>query len=149
MLRHLTDDEVQLYADDKRQCDVNIIQHVHVCEECKARVEVYQLLFKGIDQQPQPSFEFDLSQLVLQQLPAPNTKTSNDKWLTWVFIFIGLALIACTCIYFSEYFNAVLKSFDKTILVYLAIVTALVVIGALFLDMYKRFNKEMKLLDTY
>lgn len=149
MLRHLTDHDVQQYVDDLEQCNKVTVQHVHVCEECRMKVEVYQVLIKGIRQQPQPSFGFDLSKLVLQQLPAPQPKASTDKWVTWIFIFIGIGLITGTSIYFSEYFSALFKNFDITILVYLAIVTAVAVIGALFIDMYKRYNREMKLLDTY
>ena len=31
----------------------------------QAKVEVYKLMIKGIKQQPQPAFDFDLSKMVL------------------------------------------------------------------------------------
>src|SRR5512138_507586 len=119
MLKHLSDDEVQLYVDDKKQCGMEVIQHIHSCEICKARVETYLLLIKGIQQQPQPSFDFDLSELVLSQLPPQPVKTSNDRSLSWIFISIGISLIAGASIYFSGYMSALFKSFGTTIIIYL------------------------------
>lgn len=149
MLKHLTDDEVQLYVDDKKQCGIEIIQHIHSCELCKARSETYQLLIKGIQQQPQPSFDFNLSELVLNQLPPQSIKTSNDRSLSWIFVSIGIALIAGVSIYFSEYMVALFKNFGTTILVYLMVVSAVTIVGVLFLDLYKKYNRQIKLLDTH
>jgi hypothetical protein len=149
MLKHLTDDEVQLYVDDKKQCGIEITQHINSCEICKARLETYQLLIKGIKQQPQYSFDFDLSESVLQQLPQQSIKTSNDRSLSWIFISIGIALVAGVSIYFSEYMSALFKNFGTTILIYLLIVSAVTIIAVLFLDLYKKYNHQIKLFDTY
>lgn len=149
MLKHLTDDEVQLYVADKAQCDLKIVQHIHSCEVCRSRVETYQLLIKGIEQQPQPSFDFNLSELVLNQLPPQSIKTSNDRSLSWIFISIGIALITGASIYFGEYMSALFKSFGTTILVYLMVVSAITIIAFLFIDLYKKYNRQIKLLDAY
>ena len=53
---HLTDDEVQQYVVDRQHCEVKIVEHIHFCEVCRAKVEVYQMMIKGIKQQPQPAF---------------------------------------------------------------------------------------------
>ena len=149
MLKHLTDDEIQLYVDDKKQCGIELTQHINSCETCKARLETYQLVIKGIQQQPQPSFDFNLSELVLSQLPPQSIKASNDKSLSWIFISIGTLLIAGVSIYFSEYMSALFKNFGTTILVYLMAVSAITITGVLFLDLYKKYNRQIKLLDTY
>jgi hypothetical protein len=148
MLRHLTDDEVQLYVDDKQQCGITMIQHVHSCEECKAKVEIYQLIFKGLGQQPQPSFDFNISELVLQQLPSPATKTSNDKLLTWVFITVCVGLVGTGAYFFRDILTTMFKGIAG-IPIYLIAISAITVVALMFVEMYKKNQKEMRVLDLY
>ena len=79
--KHLTDDEVQVYVVDKQNAEIRIIEHIHTCPACRAKVEVYLLLIRDIEQQPRPVFDFDLSATVLRQLPSPQPRAS-DKLLT-------------------------------------------------------------------
>ena len=50
MVKHITDDEVQMYVVERQQCDIRIVEHVHACKECKLKVEIYQSLITGIKQ---------------------------------------------------------------------------------------------------
>lgn len=145
--RHLTDDEVQQYVVDRQHCEMKIVEHMHLCGECKLKAEIYQSVVTGIKQQPQPTFEFDLSGLVVQRLPSPKQKAS-DRLLLWTLIFIGVAFIGI-CIYFFEGSFVYLFEGIAAIFIYLIIITAVIVFGGLFIDMYKKYNKEMKLLDSY
>ena len=145
--RHLTDDEVQQYAADKPNCEKRIAEHIHLCEKCRSKVEVYQLLITGIRQQPKPTFNFNLSQLVVQQLPSPKERT-NDRLLLWVLLFIGIGFIGTIFYYFEGSF-VYLFSGIATIFIYLIIITALTIIAGLFIAMYKKYDSEMKLLDSY
>ena len=147
VIKHLTDDEVQQYAIDKSNCEKRISEHIHLCEECRSKVEVYQLLITGIRQQSQPAFNFNLSELVVQQLPLPKEKT-NDRLLLWVLVFIGIGFIGTIFYYFEGSF-IYLFSGIATIFIYLMIVTALTVIAGLLITMYKKYDTEMKLLDSY
>ena len=144
---HLTDDEVQQYATDKPNCEKRIAEHIHLCEECRSKVEVYQLLITGIMQQPQPAFNFNLSALVVQQLPSPKEKTS-DRLVLWVLLFIGIGFIGTIFYYFEGSF-VYLFSGIAAIFIYLIIITALTVITGLSIAMYKKYDSEMKLLDSY
>ena len=147
VIKHLTDDEVQQYVVDKQHCEVKIVEHIHLCEECRSKVEVYQLLITGIRQQPQPAFNFNLSELVVQQLPSPKVKTS-DRLILWVLLFIGFGFIGTIFYYFEGSF-VYLFSGIATIFIYLMIITALTIITGLFIAMYKKYDTEMKLLDSY
>jgi len=144
--KHLMDDEMQQYAADKRNCEKRIAEHIHVCGECRSKVEVYQLLITGIKQQPQPAFDFDLSKSVLQQLPAPNAKTANDNLLIWLFIFTGISFTGGGLYFFRNYFRYFFEGIE-TILGFLIVVTALTVLAGLSIDMYKKYREEMKVLD--
>ena len=147
VIKHLTDDEVQQYAVDKSNSEKRIGEHIHLCEECRSKVEVYQLLITGIRQQPQPAFNFNLSELVVQQLPSPKEKT-NDRLLLWVLVFIGIGFIGTIFYYFEGSFAYVFSGI-ASIFIYLMIVTALTVIAGLLITMYKKYDTEMKLLDSY
>jgi len=147
VIKHLSDDEVQHYAVDKPNCEKRIAEHIHLCEECRSKVEVYQLLITGIRQQPQPAFNFNLSELVVQQLPAPKEKTS-DSLLLWVLLFIGIGFIGAIFYYFEGSFDYLFRGI-AAIFIYLIIITALTIITGLFIAMYKKYDSEMKLLDSY
>ena len=145
--KHLIDDEVQQYAIDKRGCEKWIAEHIHLCEECRSKVEVYQLLITEIKQQSQPAFDFDLSKMVLQQIPSPKTSTANDNALIWIFGFMGIAFLGGAIYLFQSYFD--LFEGIKTIFIYLIAITAITVLVYLIIEMYKKYQKEMKVLDLY
>ena len=147
VLKHLTDDEVQQFVVDRQNCEVKIVGHIHSCEVCRIKVEVYQLMIKGIKQQLQPAFDFDLSKMVLQQLPSPASKVSNDKLLVWLFVSTGIAFLVGVIYFFQNYFD--LFEGLKTIFIYLIAITAITVLVYLFIDMYKKYRQGMKALDLY
>lgn len=145
--KHLTDEEVQQYAIDKHGCEKRIAEHIHLCEECRTKAEVYQLLITGIKQQPQHAFDFDLSKLVIKQLPSRKAKIANDKALVWIFGFMGIAFLGGAIYLFQSYFYFFEEI--RTIFIYLIGITALTVLVYLLIDMYKKYQKEMKVLDLY
>ncbi|TMI91464.1 MAG: hypothetical protein E6H08_13360 [Bacteroidetes bacterium] len=147
LIKHLTDDEVQQYAVNKSNCEKRIVEHIHLCEECRSKVEVYQLLINGIKQQPQPAFNFDLSKMVLQQLPSPKTSIANDNALIWIFGFMAMAFLGGAIYFFQSYFD--LFESMRTIFIYLIVITAVTVLAYLFIDMYKKYKHGMKVLDLY
>jgi len=147
VIKHLTDDEVQQYVVEKQHCEVKVVEHIHFCEVCRAKVEVYQLMIKEIKQQPQPAFDFDLAKMVMQQLPQAKKKVSNDKLLIWLFVSIGIIFIAGALYFFQSYFE--LFEGLKTIFIYLIGITAVTVLVYLFIDMYKKYRHGMKVLDLY
>jgi hypothetical protein len=145
--KHLIDDELQQYVIDKHRCERRIAEHINFCEECRTKAEFYQLMIAGIRQQPQPVFDFNLSDRVLQQLPLPEEK-ANDSLLLSVLIVIGCVFMG-TAIYYFEGSLVYLFRGVAAIFIYLIIISALTVFGWVFIDMYKKYNKEMKLLDSY
>jgi hypothetical protein len=146
VIKHLTDDEVQQYATDKPICEKRIADHIQFCELCRAKVEVYQLMITGIKQQPQPAFDFNLSEAVLKQLPVPQPKAAGDRLLTWALIFISIGFLAGAAYYFRSYL-AIMFEGVTAILIYLITISAITIITGVGLDMYKKYQKEMKVLD--
>lgn len=145
---HLTDDEVQEYVVDRQHCEIKIVEHVHLCGECKMKAEIYQSLVTGIKQQRKPAFDFDLSAVVLKQLPASGPGTANDQLLTWSFIVLCGGLIAATVYFFRGYLDSMFKGIAG-ISIYLMSISAITVIALLFVEMYNKYKKEMRALDLY
>ena len=145
--KHLTDVEVQQYVVDRQHCEMRIVDHIHVCGDCKLKAEIYQSVVKGITLQPQPTFDFDLSELVVQQLPSPKEKASDSLLLRLLFL-IGMAVIGAGVYFFEGSFVYLFKGVAAS-LIYLIVITAGTVCIGLFIDMYKKYNNEMKLLDSY
>ena len=148
MVKHLTDEEVQLYTIDKKQCAIQVSEHVHLCKECKARVDIYLVLINGIRQQPQPAFDFELAAIVLKQLPAKRPSTANDKLLTWIIIFMCAGFFGTVFYFFRGFLDNMFKGI-ATISVYLILISAVTVIAMLFGEMYRKYKKEMNVLDLY
>jgi hypothetical protein len=147
MVKHLTDDELQQYVVDRQHCEIKIAEHIYICGECRLKAEIYQSLVTGIKQRPQPTFSFDLSALVVQQLPSPR-ELAGDRLLLWLLILIGIAFLG-TGVYFFEGSFVYLFKGIAAIFIYLIIITALTVMTGLFIAMYKKYESEMKLLDSY
>ena len=146
LTKHCTDDELQQYAINKQLVEKGVAEHIHVCEDCRMKVEVYQSLITGIKQQPQPAFDFDLAEIVLEQLPAPKTKLSYDRMLIGVVAFICMTLTGTVLYYFRDYFTYLFDGLT-TILVILIAVSAVTVLAGLYIDMYKKYRREMNVLD--
>jgi len=148
MVKHLTDDEVQQFVLDKLNCKKGTLEHIQFCRDCITRAEVYRVMITGIQQRSQPVFDFDLSAAVLQRLPSPQTKTASEGLLIWILILTGIGMTG-TAIYFFKASFAYLFEGLAWIMVCLIAITAFVILIGLFIDMYKKYEREMKLLDSY
>ena len=148
LTKHLTDDEIQMYALDDQGCEIKIIEHIKLCSQCKAWAEAYQLLFTGIKQQPEPSFNFDLSALVLAQLPSSGAVPSRNNLAVYLFIFIGIVLMGTLFYIFRDY-TITLFAGIASLVIYLILITVLTILAALCFDMYKNYQKKMAALDFY
>ena len=147
IIKHLTDEAVQQYALDSPGCEPKVIEHVQSCEECKLKVEAYQLLFTGIKEQPQPSFDFNLSELVLAQLCSSESRLP-DSFLVYSLAFVVILLAGTLSYVFRGYLLSLFVGISP-LLTYLIATTAIIVLTALGADMYKTYQKKMRLLDFY
>ena len=144
---HLSDVEVQQYVVDRQHCEIRIVDHMRLCGDCKLKAEIYQSLVTGITQQAQPTFSFDLSALVVQQLPTPK-ENASERLLIRLLLCIGIAVIGAGVYFFEGSFVYLFKGVAAS-LIYRIVITAVTVCIGLFIDMYNKYNNEMKLLDSY
>ncbi len=144
---HLTDEEIQQYALDRTAC-IKVIEHIDSCEQCKEKAEAYRLLFAGLQQQPQASFNFNLAELVMEQLPVPTPKPLQENVLIYIFIATGIAITAFTLFYFRKYVAILFESITP-IFIYLSVTACLTLSVVLITDMYKNYKKKIHTLDLY
>lgn len=147
--KHLSDDELQQYALNSADCNSNIAEHVHFCEDCNATVESYRLLFTGISEQEVPAFEFDLSELVVKQLqPQSKTKMLPEEFFIYLLSFV-MIIITGTMLYFFGGYMVELFSGAGNFAVYLTVASVAVLLVFLCVDQYNTYQQKMKAIDSY
>ncbi len=143
---HLSDTEIQQFVLDKPSCGSNIIDHIYVCDSCKAEADTYQLLFSAIQQQERPAFDFDLPGLVLSQIGQPVKSKSSSRILVVLFIFIATSFISVAGWLFRDYFLTMFSGITS-MAIYLTLTVAVTFLLFQGIEMYKKYQKQMDALN--
>lgn len=141
--KHLTDEEIQRFLLDEQQSNNNMTDHLRVCNDCKEKVATYELLFAGIVEQEKPSFEFNLAELVVAQLP--KKQVAADRLPIFLLAFVMILLGGAGYV-FRQYL-ALLFAGIGSLAVYLMIISVFVILLFFCLDMYKNYQRKMQALD--
>jgi hypothetical protein len=136
---HLTDAEIQLYVAEPEMTSDQLKIHIQDCASCQARAANYQLLFRGVHDQAKPQFNFDLSALVLEQLPEPKRVFPWAAIIASVFSFL---LIVLSAAFFWSIMDAVIRSASMVLLAS-AITAAVVILIFQALEMVKNHQKQI------
>jgi hypothetical protein len=147
MTQHLSEAEIQEYVLDKDGCPSSVTSHIRVCETCRASAAAYQSLFTGISQEPSPAFDFDLTSLVMPQLPVTPPKPSPYRFLMYLLI-PALGIAAGIPLYL---FKGELIAIFASVLpmsLYLILLIALSIGIFQCVDMYKRYLKQIHHINT-
>ena len=159
---HLSDDMIQQFALEAQGIDEPSETHIAGCKYCQLRAENYRVLFTRVAQQPPATFDFDISALVLNQLPPAGinrmatlpqptparVRASRGKsTLAIVVACMFLTGAISAALYFmQDYFGDILSGLSIMI-TYLIIITVLLVLGFLVYDEYVKHNKQIDSLD--
>jgi len=82
--KHLSESEIQQYATDKMSCSAQITDHMRNCRSCRDEAATYEMIFSKIKQDSQPAFDFDLSALVMNRLPAERATSNIEKSVLYI-----------------------------------------------------------------
>ena len=147
---HLTDEEIQLYALDRDAADATMTTHIHGCRQCKEKAETYRLLVASLRGQPDESFDFSLTELVMQQLPAPTPGPKREKESVVIYSFIttGAAIIVFALYFFRKYMSSIFESIAP-VFIYLALTAFMTLSVFLVTDIYKKYKMKIHTLDLY
>ncbi|NWJ49431.1 MAG: hypothetical protein HXX14_01070 [Bacteroidetes bacterium] len=143
---HLADIDIQTFVLQKENCDIAIVEHIAQCDSCKMEVEQYKILFEEIKQQEQPIFDFDLSDLVMAQLPQPKPKHMFENTLIYSTVFATIIVMSIVFYFLRNNLLGMVKAITP-IFIYLIITAALSLSIFLCIDMYTKFQKRMNALD--
>ena len=143
---HPYEKELQQYALGKSDSNPEVIAHIESCPDCQAEVSTYQMLFSEIKSQPAAAFDFDLRELVLSKLPKTQTRLSTDD------IIAGFLIVfTCSCIGIPVYVfrKIILNTFIDIppIFIYAIIISTTAILIIEILSLYKKYHKQMHLLN--
>jgi len=145
--KHLSEIDIQQIVLDKEKCSVRVRDHYNLCDECQTEAVQYSLLFAAIKQQESPVFDFDLSEVILKELPVPQPSGRMDKYFVFAILVAAICLAAGTFYFFRIYISGIFTNFSSTS-AYFILTT--VVSAAIILcdDIVSRFNKLSKILNS-
>ena len=146
---HLTDIDIQTFVLQilqKADCDRKIIEHLAHCDDCRLKAEQYQILFEEIKQQEKPIFDFDLSDLVMAQMPQSKPKRLFENAFIYSTVFAAIFVMSLVFYYLRDTLLDMFTAITP-ILIYLIITTVITLSVFLCIDMYTKFQKRMNALN--
>ncbi|HVM88690.1 MAG TPA: hypothetical protein VMT76_10925 [Puia sp.] len=156
MTNHLSEEMIQQYVLDAAIYDADAVSHIHGCELCRSKAEAYQMLFAGIEQQPKPVFDFDLQELVMQQIPQAEPEVSPQRMPVFL---LPVFIMATACIaayfyrtniifYYKKYVLGISTGVSKSVL-YLLTTAALAILIFQSIELYKKYQRKIDDLNFY
>jgi hypothetical protein len=165
---HSSDMELQQYALDPSGCRKESMNHIQACEKCLEEVAAYQMLFAGIKEQPKAAFEFDVSSLVLKQLPKRLPQLESSQLPGFAqgqsvgarkrilgFGFVSLLLVSLSgCVIGISLFlfrKNIWNMFGgvSQLSMYTILGTAAIVVLFRVMNMYRKYQEQMRTLNYY
>ena len=143
---HPYEKELQQYALGKSDSNPEVIAHIESCPDCQAEVSTYQMLFSEIKEEPAAAFDFDLQKLVLSKLPKTQTRLTTDDIIAGF-----LVVFTCSCIGIPVYVfrKIIMNTFIDIppIFIYAIIISTTAILIIEILSLYKKYLKQMHLLN--
>lgn len=88
---HLTEAQLQLYADDAEAIGSHLKEHLAHCSNCQIKLENYRLINGTLKAMPAPAFDFDLAEQVLASV---TVKKAPVAWVPLLAAAVGVLLVA-------------------------------------------------------
>ena len=142
---HPSDIEIQDYMSGDH-FDTVVAEHIFHCEACSLKSAQYASVVTGIKQQSDPLFTFDLTKLVMEQLPAKKGKPFFDKY--FIYLISGVLIFSLPIMIYplKKYFPN-WKTCLTPIMISLIAAAALIISILAFFDMYRNFREKMNVLN--
>ncbi|MEW6196974.1 MAG: hypothetical protein AB1521_17645 [Bacteroidota bacterium] len=90
---HLTDQEIQEFLFGKSTISKDTNDHINSCKECESKIANYKTITESIKAVSNPSFDFDLSGMVMEKLITKKQRTKLSWHLIFSFV-LGLISFA-------------------------------------------------------
>jgi len=139
---HLTEAELQLYADDMEAISLNLREHAAHCPHCQVKLENYRLMNSTLKAMPTPAFDFDLAEQVLASIPV---KKAPVAWVPLLAAITGVLLVAVMTSGYARQIVALFSALPK-VWGYVLIVPALVLLLVQLIASVAEHQRKMHLL---
>lgn len=144
---HPKENEIQNYVLN-RDTNSELVEHILYCKSCSLKAEQYEHLFAEIHHQEIPAFKFNLTKLVMEQLPQPKPKFSVDKYLNQIIVSF-IVMLCFGLLYFLSFLLPNILLNITPILIYLITTVAVCISVAIFLVMFRQHREQMRVIHFY
>jgi hypothetical protein len=141
---HLSEVEIQEYVVNGPAENNGIVKHLQQCSFCSMQVANYKLLFEKLHTTEKPEFDFNLSALVLENLPV---KRKKGAWLSYVAIATTICLSLAVVAFFGNYLVAAFKGLPITLFVTMALPALCILVFQAF-EIIKIHQKQTGMLNS-
>jgi predicted anti-sigma-YlaC factor YlaD len=145
---HLTDHEIQVFLFQESGADHDISAHLQHCGECRMKVDQYKQIFELAAKEEKAAFAFDLSELVMQQLPSRKTEVSLWKSLIYLVLLIALPVAGVLVYLFYTRFSLLLTGVSP-FFIYLTATGMISMLLFQTVDTYIKYKKKIDALGIY
>ena len=143
---HLSDQEIQRYVFAAADCEQAIITHVQTCDHCRNRAKTYELIGASMQHEPAATFDFDVSALVVKQLPENEKQFSIIDVLAYIAVVMCFGALGMATYFFGTDLLAFFSGFST-----IAIYFILCIVGMVFLplswELYQSYQRRVRMLD--
>ena len=144
--KHLSEEELQLFAAGLPMAGTVQMQHIEVCASCREQIAAYQMIFSDIKEQPADKFDFDLAATVLNQLQPVKAKAPNKNFYAVIpVVSVAILVIVSLYIFRRNFLN--LSSGISFSFLLLSLMACIVIIGIKIGKLYHRYHLQIKKLD--
>ena len=145
---HLSELEIQDFALGRTNCPGEVMEHIKSCADCRAEIRVYEALFSGIDQQTAPTFDFDISTLVIPQLKSQNPRLTPDYFIAGFLMIFASGCIGIPVYIFRRNIQYMFSGVP-VFFIYAIIATTSVFVAVKIFLMYKKYQHQMRYLNIH
>ena len=141
---HLSDEALQQYVLDPAVCTAGEIEHIGSCPECQEAAAAYRMLADALQEQPAPTFDFDLAAAVIAKLETPKVRKTRDGSVLTAILIATAVIIPAWLFRRSAYFVFT----DMSAAFYWVLLAAAgIVVGVFLLRLYKKYQDVINLIN--
>jgi hypothetical protein len=141
MTIHPSEEEIQNFVLTNSDLPLGTAAHLITCKSCQSVATNYRTLFFEISNQPRPTLDFSLSDLVLPKLLAPKQGTISAHVLLGSLVFFVLSAVGLGVYVFKDYFEKTFSALLPMTIYLMAVPIGIVLILQVF-DMFRKYKKQ-------
>lgn len=144
--QHLSAGQIQFYAAGTG-IDTIATKHLSGCEHCRREVAAYRLLFTALKDASPPAFEFDVTALVMPQLPVTPAPV-KEHYNNYLVPAIAVGALLIPAIVFRAYFVNLIKTMP-VVFIYPMLLIPLLFILFRGIQLYREHQQKIDALNIY